>query len=393
MMTILFAVLLAFMGLVLDGGRIYFEKRRMQAAADAGAYGGAHELKRGSTGLIETAGKYDAKLNGFEHGTGTIDVQVNHPPASGNHAGSTGYVEVVITQTVPTYFRRVLIINDATVRARAVAGLENNGDACVVALDREARPGLRVAGTPQLIANCGIMANSNDDWGLQANGGGEIQATWTGVSGGYHLAGGGTITPPATEGALGMLDPLASIALENPGGVTPVYNLGNINSNTTLQPGRYVGGIKITGSGTVVNFAPGLYVLDSGMDVSGGTLRGTEVSFYNTGNQLISITGASDVELSAPTSGPYQGMLFWGDPTAPDKNPGHKFRGTSESSFTGAIHFPSQHVDWAGSNDSVGTWSMIVANTIDLTGNALVQQINGPPPGVLPPVTTVTLVE
>jgi hypothetical protein len=36
---------------------------------------------------------------------------------------------------------------------------------------------------------------------------------------------------------------------------------------------------------------------------------------------------------------------------------------------------------------------MLVANTIDLTGNSAVQQINGPPPGVLPALTTVTMVE
>ena len=393
MMAILFAVLLAFMGLVLDGGRIYFEKRRMQAAADAGAYGGAQEVKRKNLGMVVDAGRYDTKINGFEHGQNTIDVQVNNPPSSGPHAGSNGYVEVIISQVVPTYFMRVLNINEATIRARAVAGLENNGDACVVALDPNARPGLRVAGTPQLIANCGIMVNSNDDWGLQANGGGEVHATWTGVSGGYNLAGGGTITPTAQEGAVGMLDPLyGQFPPPDLAGMT-TYNLGTINSSTTLNPGRYIGGIKITGSSTVVNFNPGLYVLDSGMDISGGSIYGTGVTFYNTGNKLISITGASQIELTAPDSGDYQGLLFWGDPASPDKNPGHIFRGTSSSSFTGAIYFPSQHVDWAGSNDSIGEWTMLVANTIDLTGNSAIQQINGPPPGILPALTTVTLVE
>jgi Flp pilus assembly protein TadG len=71
MMAILFAVFIAFAGMVLDGGRIYFEKRRMQAAADAAAYGGALELRRGfrpnlnlETEIV-TAGCDDSKLNGF----------------------------------------------------------------------------------------------------------------------------------------------------------------------------------------------------------------------------------------------------------------------------------------------------------------------------------------
>jgi hypothetical protein len=400
MMAILFAVLLAIAGLVLDGGHIYFEKRHMQAAADAGAYGGAHELRRGSRpGLdVETAilqgGRYDAELNGYEHGKGSIDVTVNHPPASGPNSGSMNHVEVIIMRTVPTYFMRILNIDAATVRARAVAGLETNGEACVLALDPEDRASLRVAGTPELRADCGLMVNSRDDRALQANGGGTIEASWAGVYGGYELNGGGSITPTPQEGALPMIDPLSYVAPPDPNGVVPVYNNVHVNNSVAvLNPGRYRGGLRISGSGADVTFNAGLYVLDSGMDVTGGRIRGNGVTFYNTGNQLITIAGAADVELTAPTDGPYQGMLFWGDVNSPDRNPGHRFRGTSSSSFAGAIYFPSQHVDWAGNNETIGEWTMLVANTIDITGTAAVVQIHGPPPGVLPELTTVTMVE
>jgi hypothetical protein len=118
------------------------------------------------------------------------------------------------------------------------------------------------------------------------------------------------------------------------------------------------------------------------------------VTFYNVGNKYISISGATSVELSAPTSGPQQGMLFWGDVASPNGNPGHLIRGTSQTSFTGAIYFPTQHVDWAGTNDTIGEWTMLVANTIDITGNGTATQtLNPPPPGALPQVTTATLVE
>jgi hypothetical protein len=130
------------------------------------------------------------------------------------------------------------------------------------------------------------------------------------------------------------------------------------------------------------------------MDISGGTITGKNVTFYNTGNKYVNITGAATVELSAPTSGPYQGMLFWGDAASPDGNPGHLIRGTSQTSFTGAIYFATQHVDWAGTNDTIGEWTMLVANTIDISGTGTVtQSINPPPPGALPYVTTATLVE
>ena len=399
LMAILFAVFLAFGGLVLDGGRIYFEKRRMQAAADAAAYGGALELRRGVRpnlnleSEIVTAGRDDAELNGFEHGTDTIDVAINHPPTVGPNSGSMNHVEAIITQTVPTFLMRVLNINTADIRARGVAGLEANGEACVIALDPDDKGALRVAGNALLDANCGILSNSSDSCGMEVNGNAEMHGTWIGVAGNH--CGGGVYDPPATDGALQMIDPLALMTPPDYTSVTPVFTNVSINNATAnLVPGYYQGGIKISGSSSIVDFADGLYVLDSGMDISGGTITGDNVTFYNVGNKYLSITGATSVELSAPTSGDTQGMLFWGSALSPNGNPGHLLRGTSQTSFTGAIYFPAQHIDWAGTNDTVGEWTMLVGNTIDITGNGIVTQtINGPPPGSLPQVTTATLVE
>ena len=399
MMAILFAVFIAFAGLVLDGGRIYFEKRRMQAAADAAAYGGALELRRGFRpnmnleAEIITAGRDDSKLNGFENGVNTIDVAINHPPTTGPNAGSMNHVEAIISQTVPTYLMRVLSIDSATVRARGVAGLESNGDACVIALDPDNKNALRVAGNALLDAKCGIMSNSSDPCAMEVSNGAEIHGTWIGVNGGH--CGGGLYNPPAQDGALPMLDPLSFMTPPDYASVTPVFtNVKVTNATATLNPGYYQGGIEISGSSSVVTFEPGLYVLDSGLKITGGVVTGSEVTFYNVGNQYIDIDGATQIQLSAPTSGPYQGMLFWGAASSPDGSPGHKLRGTSQTSFTGAIYFPSQHVDWAGTNDTIGEWTMLVANTIDVTGSGTATQtINGPPPGSLPQVTTSTLVE
>jgi hypothetical protein len=130
------------------------------------------------------------------------------------------------------------------------------------------------------------------------------------------------------------------------------------------------------------------------LKITGGVVTGHDVTFYNVGNQYIDIDGATQMELSAPTSGDTQGVLFWGDASSPNGSPGHKLRGTSRTSFTGAIYFPAQHIDWAGTNDTIGEWTMLVANTIDISGTGTVtQSINPPPPGALPYVTTATLVE
>ena len=60
------------------------------------------------------------------------------------------------------------------------------------------------------------------------------------------------------------------------------------------------------------------------------------------------------------------------------------------------LYCESQHVDWAGSHDS-GGWGMIVANTIDVTGNAALSNFNGayggPGPVLIPELVQVNMVE
>ncbi len=193
---------LAFMGLIFDGGRLYYEKARMQAAADAGALAGSWEQQRRNTANVDAAAKQSTKLNGFEHGVDGVDVQVT--PGAGNTT-----VTVVVEQDFPTSFLRVLGLTQSLVRARAVAGLRAYGDACVLALDRSASGAITTNGGPTLVATCGIMSNSDHSTrGLRATGGSIVSATWVGVSGGAD--GEEHFTPPPEEDVPTMLDPLAT---------------------------------------------------------------------------------------------------------------------------------------------------------------------------------------
>ena len=57
---------------------------------------------------------------------------------------------------------------------------------------------------------------------------------------------------------------------------------------------------------------------------------------------------------------------------------------------------PAEHVDWAGTADANGAWSMLVANTIDVTGTASLvnPQFTLPPdPADLPDITRPMLIE
>ena len=73
MMGLLLLALVAVTGLVIDDGHLYFQGRRIQIAAEGGAYSGAMELRRDNNTRIDREGKYIAHRNGYTHGVDTVD--------------------------------------------------------------------------------------------------------------------------------------------------------------------------------------------------------------------------------------------------------------------------------------------------------------------------------
>lgn len=387
MTAIVLGLLFSIMGLVFDGGQMYFERRRMQTAADAGAIGGALELWRGNSNLAEAAVLNDAALNGFDSSADDVTVTVHCPPDTGPNIGFGGVcndaVEVIITRDLPTYFMRVAGVNSMRVRTRAVAGLRRYSDACVIALDESARGALTVSGGASLNAACGIMVNSTHNSSIVVNGGGCLQASQIGTAGNVSVNGSLSCVDPPPMRAPPMLDPLAYLTEPTIAGASAegVYTDIRVNAgdNVALGPGYYPGGIDI--SGGAVQFLPGTYVLDTGFTVTGNaSLSGAGVTFFNTNSGSgvgperwgdFTIAGGVSVDLSAPSSGPYAGVLFWNDDAAPNSPPGSTITGNSSSSMTGAMYFPSSHLNFLG-NSTTGDWQMLIADTITIGGNAQV---------------------
>ena len=176
MFALMFAAIMAFLGLLFDGGRMYFEKRRMQVAADAGARGGALELIRDDlTTYMESGGRDAAALNGFTHGQDTVTVTINNPPGPMAAAiyQNNGCVEAIVSETFPTTLMRIASATSATVAARATACIQpDNNPPCILSLycgDED--PGLIFNGTGLLVANaCDVVINSQADDSIRLNG-------------------------------------------------------------------------------------------------------------------------------------------------------------------------------------------------------------------------------
>ncbi len=146
------------------------------------------------------------------------------------------------------------------------------------------------------------------------------------------------------------------------------------NNSVTLSPGLYYGGISIAGSANVT-FNPGTYILaGGGLSVtSNSTLTGTGVSFYDTtglgGYRGIDLAGNERANLSAPTSGAMEGILFFQDRSIPSGSPSSTIIGNSQSTFDGVVYFPTTAVTYVGNSSGSG-YTILVADTISVSGNA-----------------------
>ncbi len=377
-----FAFLLLFLGLVADGGSIYLERRRAQVAADAGAYGGALELLHNNSSWVGASARADTKFNGFDDAESDVVISVNNPPLSGAAAGDNTAVEVIVQRTVPTTLM-MLVANESTiVRARAVAAVRpETGPLCILALSETEQGAITFNGTVDMnIPECEIIARSTHADAILGLG----TPCVTAKSISYAIGGGSS-----QNGQANCLDPqpTAIIPPEDPYKYLPtpdpstyvVQSTSRIQRNNTdgaetFQPGVYQGGIKLTGGGPYT-FAPGMYIVD-GLEISGGSAYGDDVTFYNTTDGLknIVINGNTSVQLSAPTTGIYKNMLFFQNRNSPLGNPyDGLIVGDSSSTFEGVIYAPANHIDFGGNSGTNGdVFTQIIADTLRFHGTAKV---------------------
>ncbi len=367
-LAITILVILVGAGLAVDVGYMQRQKQRMQVAADAAAVAAASALITNAESPA-AAGDNDATLNGFTTTAGTT-VTINNPPLSGNFTSNDSYVEAIIDQPQPTWFLGLLGIKTMDVSARAVAGTAN-ASGCMYVLDPSASGAITANGNGNITSQCGILDDSSSSTALIANGNVTITASAIGVVGNTLANGNVVLTPKPVTGILPVSDPLAGVPAPFVGPCT--YNNFIVNSNQSVQmsPGVYCGGIILNGNAKA-NFAPGVYVLaGGGMIANGGcTLTGTGVTFYDTtgssGYGPITLNGSVTATLSAPTSGPLKGILFFQDRSVTN-GAASIINGSDTVNFTGALYFPTTDLTYNGGSNAA--YSIIVAKDLMVNGN------------------------
>lgn len=357
-------------GLVVDGGNVFFDRRSAQAAADSAALASALSRINGDDWVVAAAAA--AAVNGYNNDGVTNNIQVYNPPIDGPHAGNTEYLKVVITSHVDTYFARVIGRDRITNVVEAVARIKPaevkelmNGNA-VVSLaptsDCNNRKAFWVHGEATLdITGGGIFVNSNNPGcAIFTNGSGSIRIRdehTISVVGGASIQKPQLLTPQVTVGAA-------------PVGYPPPFFMPQFGCSkeaevsadgTSMSAGAW--GDEFPPEG-VTHLGAGVYCLGNGMNIT-GNLEGNGVVFkVERGEVRFS---SADIILGAPSSGNNAGLLIY---LPMENNSKVVLNGGPGSAIKGTILAPASRIIIKGMDSRTGFRSQIIGYTIEADGNS-----------------------
>ena len=389
--AIVFPIVVGGMGLGAETGYWYLSQRKLQHAADVSAHAAGARIRAGDTKTqIDAAALNIATVSGLSTSIGTI--LVNTPPVSGSKAGIAGSVEVILTQVHQRLFSSVFSSEPVTIKTRAVTSMVPHSQACVLALSPTASGAVTVSGTTNVgLAGCDVASNSNAmDSFLMSGTSARLSATCVYAVGEavttstLTLTG---VTPPCTKVqtyAPVVRDPYASVVVPSAIGACQNKTVGTPTGSTTLTPTdnqpsgvksmRFCNGLDAKGK---VNFLPGLYIIENGdLSINGGDtnststveLTGSNVTFYFRSGGYLKLTGQAHLTLTAPISGPFSGLLFYGSRTTAGAT--QTINGTSGSTLQGAIYMPASNVTFTGKSSTTIHCTQVIGLTVTFSGNS-----------------------
>jgi Flp pilus assembly protein TadG len=379
----------------------------IQSAADTAALSAAAAVKAGeSATLVDNEAWAGARSNGFAitsisgavgSGPNGLTVTVNSPPATGGYMANGSAVQVIISDPQSLILAGLFMKNGPTISASAVAGT-GNGSACVLVLNPNSSAAVSVSGGALTLNKCNLQVNSTSATALNMPGG-SIVASAVDIVGNYHSTG-GSMSPSPTIGATAVADPYSGLFAANSvstltsGACPAANNAVSVSAGAkTLSQGVYCNGLSVSGGSLTLN--PGVYILQGGaFNVSAGTVTGTGVTIILTCGAPPCTNGSGSwasvdlsggtMNLSAPTSGAWSGMLLYQDPTntaqvgpqsAPDTIAG------GGATLSGALYFPAQAVNYSGGLAG-GQCNQLIAYTVTFSGGGSLYNSNCAAAGV-----------
>lgn len=378
-----FIVILGFVGLAIDGGMVFSDRRHAQNAADASALagGGKASLYLEDNGITyanwncsstkiatamaraRTAAVNRAATNEF-----TIDQDIADFHGVTTQCGVYNYgsyvdkyidITVWITTNTQGNFTRFLFPSALTSRVQSVTRI---------------RPRTPLA-FGYAIASLNPAACSGQSNGSGFHGSAEVNIHYGGVfSNGCLRTDGGVSVNAVDGGAINYVGELSGGSGFNPSAVRAYEPLPESSWYVPPPNCSHPDAINLTGDELLAAspLAPGLYCVSGDLDVNGGdTLQGTDVTIYMK-NGEIRINGGATINLSA--NGPYTdpdpaipGVLIY---MASGNNHGVEINGNSASTWTGTVYAPESFIDFTGNGNSHGYETQLIGWNVEAGGDA-----------------------
>ena len=258
---------------------------------------------------------------------------------------------------------------------------------CLVALNPTDEKTLHVHSTNAVLdANCGIVVNSTNPGGLYVDSGSCLRGASIGVSGGAYVEdvctnddySSESIVPEPVMYVPPEVDPLGYLSEPIVGSCPPGPVQLQISSDAVLPAGDYCKGLKVD-NGAQVTLLPGVYnIQGETFDISGTDTKvtGDGVMLYFTDwggleGKGLKVGSASAIDLSAPTSGDYEGILIFVDRDLPFHTADISIESGSSAVLNGVVYAKNQivRVHSNASTQTAGGGLAIVADTILVTSS------------------------
>ncbi len=332
-------VLIAMVGLVIDGGMAWEKRREAQNAADMAALAGTRVVAQSVGGAARTnqdvynaisaiaTANNGATVPGLGTATGALYVDSKGAPISGSYVTNAASaipatargVKVPTSRSWTPFFLGLVGISNwsasADATARTTVGASPVCVFCVIGTSPTFK--MQDAAT-SLVVNGGAIG-SNSGLNCQANS--TLTSAGVGLGMGIfgtYSPGNCAVTPARTALSSAIPDPLAFLADPTATGTNfgPATDKGP-NTTTNLSPGIY-SSLSIQANATV-HLNPGTYYFTGDVQVeSSSLLTGTDVTLVFMNNASFKPkSGTANVQLSAPLptnlSATYPGLLMYFD--------------------------------------------------------------------------------
>jgi hypothetical protein len=380
-------------GLATDTIQWAMWKRQLQRAADSGAIAGVYGKMASqtvSTGACTASAPISRDLTLGQVTTRlgmTPTCSVESPPTSGSWTAA-GFNAVKVTVSIQRRlsFSGLFMSATPTITASATAAVVQSGRYCAKALDNKTETGIEFTGNSTVNLGCGIITNAKGSSAV--DGGGSATVTASPVAAQGQIANSGAFTsntifqpysPPTTDPYAGINPPAV------PSGCNQSAIRGNQSSVSVTGGTVCYTDISLT-NGQTASFTDTVVILNGG-DLSvnaGATLNCTRCTFILTTNDTnitsnsignVTFNGGANINLVAPTTGTYAGLVLYQDRRAPYCQNCNKINGNSSSLIEGAMYFPTQELQVSGDSGMNTNCIQLVAWQLAFTGNTTVTNV------------------